>query len=300
MAHGVTGKDRRFQYLSEDVGREMALYCFCAVFNLEYDPNAKFDTYEEYAVMKRETTFDMGEMSIKKILRDHMTDKERWHSIWGTGGSKHPYTEEDYRRLDELFDTYADRQLKAGGMDVQAEYVLRSTCQDVLFAEKCRSRGTKEDIQMYTQINKTIQDRLAAEQLRKKDAKPVEDVKLDSIVVALEKAGLARKGKLLSLAEVQEQLLRRLGALGGEPSHKYPYTIDAADQMLHMIQNNMYANDNLPEVTEIPENMRFDENVVCEFADEPNEKEVEAYQNMGLVREHIPEKEEEEERMPWQ
>lgn len=297
MANGVTGKDRRFQYLSEDVGAEIALFCFCAVFNIAYDEKIKFDTYEEYASLKRNTTFDEGEMNIKNVIRSKMSDEERWYATWGTGGESNPYTAEDYRRLDELFETYADRQLKAGGMDVQAEYVLRSTCQDQLFAEKCRSRGTKEDIQMYTQINKTIQDRLAAEQMRKKDEKAVEEVKIDSIVAALEKAGLARRGKLLSLEEVQEQLLRRLGALGGEPSHKYPYTIDAADQMLHMIQNNMYANDGLPEVTEIPDDLRFDDNVAPEFAYEPNEKEEEAYKKMGLVREHVVEP---EDRLPWQ
>lgn len=297
MANGVTGKDRRFQYLSEDVGADIALFCFCAVFNIAYDDKIQFNTYEEYAALKRNTTFDEGEMNIKNVIRSKMSDEERWHSTWGTGGTSNPYTVEDYQRLDELFETYADRQLKAGGMDVQAEYVLRSTCQDQLFAEKCRSRGTKEDIQMYTQINKTIQDRLAAEQMRKKDEKAVEEVKIDSIVAALEKAGLARRGKLLSLEEVQEQLLRRLGALGGEPSHKYPYTIDAADQMLHMIQNNMYANDGLPEMSEIPDNLRFDDNVAPEFTYEPNEKEQEAYKKMGLVREHIVEP---EDKLPWQ
>lgn len=297
MANGITGKDRRYQYLAEDVGEDVALFCFCAVFNIAYDSRIKFSTYEEYATRQRETKFDEGEMNIKNILKSKMTDEERWHATWGTGGEEHPYTEDDYHRLDELFETYADRQLKAGGMDVQAEYVLRSTCQDQLFAEKCRARGTKEDIQMYTQINKTIQDRLAAEQLRKKDEKPIEDIRLDSIVDALQRAGLARRGKLLSLEEVQEQLLRRLGALGGEPSHKYPYTIDAADQMIHMIQNNMYANDGLPEVAEIQDNMRFDENVTCEFSDEPNEKEKEAYKKLGIVRER---KVEPKERMPWE
>lgn len=297
MANGVTGKDRRFQYLSEDVGAEIALFCFCAVFNIAYDDKIEFQTYEEYAQLKRGTTFDEGEMNIRNILKSKMSDAERWRATWGTGGSSNPYTVEDYQRLDELFETYADRQLKAGGMDVQAEYVLRSTCQDQLFAEKCRSRGTKEDIQMYTQINKTIQDRLAAEQMRKKDEKAVEEVKLDSIVSALEKAGLARRGKLLSLEEVQDALLRRLGAIGGEPSHKYPYTIDAADQMIHIIQNNMYANDSLPETAEIADDMRLDDNVAHEFADKPNAKEEEAYQKMGLIREHIVEP---EERMPWE
>lgn len=296
-SQGISGKDRRFQYLTEDVGAEIALYCFCAVFNVEYDDKVEYTTWEDYATQKRGTTFDEGEMNVKNIIKSKMSDEERWKATWGNGGDTKPYTVEDYRRLDELFETYADRQLKAGAMDVQAEYVLRSTCQDQLFAEKCRARGTKEDIAMYTQINKTIQDRLASEQMRKRDEKAVEAIQIDSIVDALQRAGLMRRGKLLSLDEVTEVLLRRLGQLGGEPSEKYPHTIDAADQMLHMIQNNMYANDGLPEMAEIQDNMRFDENVTCEFADEPNDKEKEAYKQLGLVRERIVEP---REKMPWE
>ena len=293
----MTGRDRRFQYLSEDVGTHIALFCFCAVMNIAYNDKIEFSTFEEYAAIQRETKFDEGEMNIKNVIKSNMSDEERWVSTWGTGGAENPYTKADYQRLDELFDTYADRQLKTGGMDVQAEYVLRSTCQDQLFAEKCRERGTKEDIQMYTQINKTIQDRLAAEQMRKKDEKAVEEIQVDSIVDALQKAGLMRRGKLLSLEEVQEQLILRMRKLGIGESEKYPYTIDAADQMLHMIQNNMYANDGLPEVAEIPDNMRFDDNVADEFEYVPNAKEKEVYEKLGLVREHIVEQ---EERKPWQ
>ena len=294
---GVTGRDRRFQYLAEDVGKDIALFCFCAVWNIAYDPKIEFSTYEEYAAVQRDTKFDEGEMNVKNIIKSNMSDEERWLATWGRGGEDHPYTKQDYQRLDELFETYSDRQLKAGGMDVQAEYVLRSTCQDQLFAEKCRDRGTKEDIQMYTQINKTIQDRLAAEQMRKKDEKAVEEVRVDSIVVALEKAGLMRRGKILPLQEVQEQLIMTMRKMGVAESLKYPYTIDAADQMLHMIQNCGLANDGLPELSEIPDDMRFDDNVADEFAYEPNKKEQEVYERLGLVREHVIEQ---EERKPWQ
>lgn len=297
MATGFTGKDKRFKYLSEDVGADIALFCFCAVFNVAYDDRIEFDTWEEYTAIQRGKAFDEGEMNVKTIIKGRMDDKERWRTEWGTGGLENPYTKEDYKRLDELFDTYADRQLKTGSMDVQAEYVLRSTCQDVLFAEKCRARGSKEDIAMYTQINKTIQDRLASEQMRKKDEKAVEEVRIDSIVAALENAGLARRGKLLSLQEVQEQLIRIMMKMGVPTSEKYPYTIDAADQMIHIIQNNMYANDGLPEVSEISDDMRLDDNVAGEFAMNPNEKETDVYKKLGLVRERIVEP---EEKLPWQ
>ena len=282
---GITARDKRFQVLADDVGEDLALFYFCAVFNVKYSNKVQFDTFEEYYAKQCDKLFLDGETNIKNILKENMTDAERWKATWGTGGKTNPYTEEDYKRLDELFDTYADRQLKSGGMDVQAEYVLRATCQDQLFAERCRERGGKDDISMYTQINKTIQDRLAAEQLRKKDAKPVEELKMDSIVDALQQAALARRGKLKSCEEVQEELILRMRKMGLGESEKYPYTVDAADQMIHMIQNTMYSNDNIPETAEMSEDLKFDENVVCEFAEEPNQEEKEIYQQLGLVRE---------------
>ena len=48
-SQGISGKDRRFQYLTEDVGAEIALYCFCAVFNVEYDDKVEYTTWEDYA-----------------------------------------------------------------------------------------------------------------------------------------------------------------------------------------------------------------------------------------------------------
>lgn len=280
----MTAYDKRFNRLCEIMDRDVVLFCFCALLNLRYDPEIQFQVFEEYRQKMDDTLFEDGETDIETILTEKMSDHERWIAEWGVGSEDNPYTDTDYRRLDELFKTYSNRLIRSGNMDMQSEYTVRATCQDQLLAEKCRAIGDKEHIDMYTKINKTILDRLGAENMRKKDEKPMESLRLDSIVDALQRAGLMRRGKLLSLEELQEQLLRRLGALGGSPSHKYPYTLDAADQMIFMIQNNMYANDNIPEVTEVQENLMFDDNVACEFAGTPNNKELEAYKKMGLQR----------------
>ena len=153
-----------------------------------------------------------------------------------------------------------------------------------LKADQALSLGTKEGVDIASKLNKMIQDNLASENLRKRDEKPVEELRIDSIVDSLEKAGFLKKGKILPLAEVQRVLLERAGILGGNPSHVYPYTLDAADQMLQAIINTMRTNDGQPVITRLPDNMRLDANVSSEFAQEPNADEKEAYEKMGLVR----------------
>lgn len=217
----------------------------------------------------------------ERSRRDIQPGTRAQRATWGTGGSKKPYTTEDYKRLDEVFNIYSSRLVSAGGYDAQQEHILRSCCRMSLDMEKCLAEGAYDKAQ---KLNKMIQDNLASENLRRKDEKPVEEVRIDSIVDALEKAGLVKQGKILALPDLQKKLLERLGTLGGKPSHKYPYTLDAADQMLQIIINTARANDGEAEITDFSDNMTFDENVAQEFAPEPNADENIAYENMGLVR----------------
>lgn len=151
--------------------------------------------------------------------------------------------------------------------------------------EKCLAEGAYDKAQ---KLNKMIQDNLASENLRRKDEKPVEEVRIDSIVDSLEKAGLVKSGKILALPDLQKKLLERLGALGGKPSHKYPYTLDAADQMIQIIINTARMNDGEPEITDFSDNMTLDENVAPEFTSMPNADENTAYEAMGLMRHREP------------
>lgn len=53
--------------------------------------------------------------------------------------------------------------------------------------------------------------------------------------------------------------------------------------MILINENRMRQNDGLPELTELPDEMRLEDNL-GEFAEEPNEAEKEAYEKLGLVR----------------
>lgn len=278
----------RYQDLAGVIGGDLALYCLCATLNLPVMVDQPVKDWESYlkilAKEKEKNRFLDGITDIDELLVAGQSPMEQWESKWGTGDEKKPYTESDYKRMDEIFYTLASGVMNAGMMDEKKEYVFKTCARLSLLQEKCIAKGDSESITMASKLDKMIQDNLASEQLRGKDEKPVENLKIDSVVVALENSGLYKDGKILPLPELQEQLLRRLGALGGKPSHKYKYTLDAADQMLFVIANTMYANDDLPEISELPDNMRLDKNVESEFEMVPDETEQYNYEKMGLLR----------------
>lgn len=287
----------RFNTLSSIVGKEIALFCYCAVYDLPYYTDIHCDNWEEYqaaveAFKGNEVVFEDGETNLRVVLEQGMEDMEQCAIVWGEGYEPH-----EYKRLNSIFNTYSERLRRSGGMDAQQEDTLRVCSRMRLEADKALSKGGKDNIDIAAKLNKMIQDNLSAENLRKKDEKPLEDLRIDSIVDALEKAGLVKAGKILPLPDLQKALLERLGTLGGKPSHKYPYTLDAADQMILAIINTMHANDGLPELTELADNMKFDANVACEFADEPTPEEIETYRELGLVRHRDTKKENAKERL---
>lgn len=306
----------RFDVLAEETSESLAYFYCCISFDVPFDMDAiprdeSRDRWLAYVDNLRIKKLDVGPAGERLGFLDGLTDivgifgtnlkdgefskavsaersarrkkpgTERQRKTWGSGEIGKQYSTEDYNRLDELFATYSARLVSAGGYDTQQEYILRLCSRMSLDMEKMLANGMIDKAQ---KLNKMIQDNLASENLRKKDEKPVEELRIDSIVDALEKAGMLKDGKILTLPELQKKLLERLGALGGKPSHKYPYTLDAADQMIHIIVNTMRANDGLPEMTEFPDNTTFDENVAPEFADHPNSEEEKAYEGLELVR----------------
>lgn len=198
------------------------------------------------------------------------TKKQR--KDWGSGDAGKRYTTEDYNRLDELFETFSARLVSAGGYDAQQEFILRLCCRMTLDMEKLLAAGQIDKAQ---KLNKMIQENLASENLRKKDAKPVEDFRLDSWADALEEAGLTKNGKRCDPDEMFQILF-------GRPP-KYPYTKDAVEQMILINENRMRSNDGLPELTVLPDDMRLEDNL-GEFAEEAGPREQEAYEKLGLVK----------------
>lgn len=304
----------QFERIEKATGTEtLAFFCCCAVFDVPYVPDCipkSGGGYPKWLDYKRKLRyrkkadkgFRGGVTDVLKLYGDDVDAVElvryergknptvsksgtsRQVKNWGTGSAEDPFTKEDYDRLDDIFETYADRLVSAGGMDVMQEDTLRQVSIMRLKRDKMILAGDKESTATAKQLDSMIKENLSAEQLRKADARPVEDVRIDSIIDALEKWGAVEDGKILSFPQLTEFLLKQLGRLGGTPAHRYSQTLDAADYELWFIQNCMAQNEDLPKWPEMPDNMRFPEEVAHEFAQGPSDDEKRAYEGIGLVR----------------
>lgn len=273
--------ESRFRSLREMIGADLACFCFCAVNDVPYDPTAESpESWEGYcSALKGERSnewFVDGETDIRAVLALGLNDQERWESVWGVGDPQKPYRAEDYRRLDELWKTYSARLLAGGSIDPQQEDTIRTCCKERLLADRCIAQGTKESVSMAATLNKTIQDQLAAENMRKKDAKPVETAKVDGIVDAI------RKKYGVGVELTYEQAIEICAKW--MTSHRYPYTMDAAEKVLLSIINTMRKNNDKAELQELPAGASLFAQR-SEFSGIPNELEQEAYRYLGLTRE---------------
>lgn len=190
------------------------------------------------------------------------TDRQR--NEWGDGYDGKTYTE-----LDRMYEAFKGDYPMATNKQI---YILHEAVKLYYDSDRARREGDTLGAQ---RLSKMADDRLASEQMRKKDEKPIEQVRIDAVVAALEKHGYMTNGKLLSY----DQLLDKLR--GDVP--KYRYTKDTVDQAILKIINTMARNDGKPEITTLPQEMRVKPRE-GEFAVAPNNKERTAYDKLGLLR----------------
>lgn len=208
----------------------------------------------------------------EKSARNRKIGTEKQRKAWGGNSAKNPYTAEDYDELDRIYDALASDLVAAGGVSVKQEFILRDCAKMTLDRDKMRAIGQYDKA---AKLNKMIQDNLSSEGLRKKDAKPIDDIRIDSLVEALEKQGLLKNGKQCDPDEMFRILFGR--------APKYPYTRDAAEQMLLINENRMRQNDGMAELSTLLPGMRLRDDL-GEFAETPNAQEKEAYEKLGLVK----------------
>lgn len=300
-------QESRYEALAAETSESLAYFYSCIAFDIPFDleavprdaPKFPWLAYlDNLHIQKRDvgedgrelgfldgltdvvgifgTTLKDGEFSkiitAERSARGKKPGTANQRKTWGSGATGKQYSTEDYNRLDELFATYSARLVSAGGYDTQQEYILRLCCRMSLDMEKMLAAGMVDKAQ---KLNKMIQDNLASENLRKKDAKPVEEFRIDSWADALEKAGLTKNGKRCSPDEMFRILF-------GRPP-KYPYTKDAVEQMILINENRMRNNDGMAELSVLPDHMRLEDNL-GEFAEEAGPREQEAYEKLGLVK----------------
>lgn len=208
----------------------------------------------------------------EKSARNRKVGTAQQRKNWGENSAKNPYTSEDYDELDRIYEALASDLMAAGGVSVKQEFILRDCAKMTLDRDKMRAIGQYDKA---AKLNKMVQDNLSSEGLRKRDAKPIDDLRIDGIVDRLEKAGLLKNGKQCSPDEMFEILFHR--------RPKYSYTKDAAEQILLYMVNTTRVNDDLSELPTLPPDMRLRDDL-GEFAEEPDEQEKESYKELGIVK----------------
>lgn len=303
----LTAQQERYDAIARATSDSLALFYCCIEFDRPFDMLAvpkepdvgeKWIAYLDNLRLKKLDTrrgeplgFLDGLTDITKIFGEGLTSGEFTKAVgneksarnrkvgtaqqrknWGENSAKNPYTSEDYDELDRIYEALSSDLMAAGGVSVKQEFILRDCAKMTLDRDKMRAIGQYDKA---AKLNKMVQDNLSSEGLRKRDAKPIDDLRIDGIVDRLEKAGLLKNGKQCSPDEMFEILFHR--------RPKYSYTKDAAEQILLYMANTTRVNDGLSELPTLPPDMRLRDDL-GEFAEEPDEQEKETYKELGIVK----------------
>lgn len=317
----VECEEEIYNQLVEQMGYSLALYLCCVKFNVPCEPMLIPDNFKEKdfeSGAKRWSwyldtlvnsdkflakdgnirSFADGVTNIFRIFGKEMSEKDfsrycqyersqleqlqgtaEQRQRWGTKDITKglPMTTAIYNELDNAYKIKVSRY-KGVTLDEVLESTLKRLVMLEMAQEYLRSIG---DFAGFDKVQKSIDNISASEQLRRKDQKPVEELRIDALVTALENAGLMENGDLLTYDEVVEVLRDKF-----VKSKKYDYSLDVADQMMLDIINSMRYNADLAQIQDLPEEFApIDE--YGEFEPEETEREKEAKAFLGVTKVNV-------------
>ncbi len=294
-----------YGWLASIVGYKLAVYFACAFFNAPYLPELLSEAkslsngvgaWGGYVKALRKHKYDdrngkqfgfadgvtdltaaFGGNAPTLQVDDQMLDAEEYATgklnqveFWGIGPENKPYTQADYDIMTEQYNALTvDRPFRSD----QTEFAIRKVC--VLAAAERRFIND-EKFDEAKKVNGMIKNEMESEQLRKKDELPQDTVRIDGIVQAVERAGL----HIMDYDELCKELANR----AFHPT--YPYTRDAADQMLLLIRNATAWNENQPEVARLSDEFAVVDSL-GEFEEKSSKEEKRMYRELGLTPLHM-------------
>lgn len=262
-----------FARLAGPLGTDLALFCLCAAEDVRYQPETGAESWDEYLEMMgpEPGEFLDGETDVNAAILAGMDTSERWKIVWGED-----YSENEYKRLDHLYSTMTAQLDAAGGfIDKQQEDTARYCSRLALEREKLTRNPDKDNVAMAKNLDDMIRKNLQDCNMRKADILPSQKQRPDGFVDAL------RKKLGLSVEMTYDDVMQAFYAWCRKK--KYGITADAMEHCLLSILNTMAKNDDRPEISDLPEDMGLAA-FESEFAEEPNDQEIETYRYMGLVR----------------
>ncbi|MEG1757809.1 MAG: hypothetical protein RR235_05045 [Oscillospiraceae bacterium] len=165
-------------------------------------------------------------------------DYMRLAEIWGKNLSDED-AKDDIDRLES--DYVALSKDYPGALTERLSMSLRDIAKLRLGRDKELDKGHSMEAKRYQEMMDKI---MTSEALKAGDAKPMEAVRVDSIIAAGEKAGWVKDSKIISHDDLVKLLRRDRG--------KYNNSLDVVDAMMLSIINTMRVNNHQPELTELP------------------------------------------------
>lgn len=307
-------QQKYFERLQAENGTHLALYFCCIKYDIPCNPmvvpedvdSDQFLQSEDakdgvwiYYLRKIESTklykedseipnFFDGVTNILRIFGKNFTERdfskyvqyeqERFESLEGTERQRErwgeTYSAEEYDELDRLYESRKE-SFKGVTLTAQMEDTLVKVCRWNLKIDQYIEDG---NIKLAKDLQSMVETALASESMRKKDEKPVEALRVDALIEALESFGLMKDGYFLTYDETVKALRDNL-----VKSKKYDYSLDVADQIILDILNNMRANEDLELLTELEERYSA-EDEYGEFEPEETEREISAKRYAGLTK----------------
>ena len=288
-----------FIWLSSCIGYKLAMFFMCAMMNVPYLPNLFGDikTYQGdmgawvgYIIAVRKSDkergggrrgFENGVTDLKKAFKayntleidDDMLSNEDYQSgikaqldLWGAGPKDSPYTPEDYEILNRQYIALTEER---PNRNAQAELAIIRICKWTLEQEKLIAKKEYSDAQ---KIGTLIEKEMTSEELRKKDRKADNMIRLDDIILACERAGL------LNLS--MDELWTKLANYAFHPT--FPFTRDATDQMILQIINASRWNEGQTEIDRLPNEFKIKDDL-GEFSTSQDSTEKYLYKELQLV-----------------
>ena len=314
----VSCQSKTFLRLEETNGTHFAIFLNCGMHNIPCEPslvpieivNSQEDKWEEYLSILRENgyeenekTFFDGVKDVRKIFGRNLTEsdfsryiaaeKDRISSLPGTEEQRErwgkgeliqdiPFTDSIYDELDSQLKMWKERY-KGQTVTPQLESSIITICKRNMMVDYLLKSANYADA---AKVQKMVDDLMASEQMRKKDEKPIENLRMDALVDAMERFGLMENGQLLTYDELVPALRDNF-----VKSPKYRHSIDAADQMILDYYNNFHQNADMPLVSELPAEMEIVDEY-GEFLEEETEEEKKRKRYAGLTKVQFAKKEE--------
>lgn len=213
---------------------------------------------------RMDTSTYIASIASQKIAEDANPGTKEQRQKWGTGSiyPDIPVSDELYRDLDRRYDLYMTRY--KGINDPQLVQNVITVCKWDVIMQHLTQVGNLAEAKNVQSMKDVL---MSSEQMRKKDEKPVEGMRMDALVVAMENAGLMEEKKFLSFPELTRVFWERFFK-----QKKYDYSVDAADHMIYDIWNNARINADQSVDAVLPEGLELHDDLE-EFETEPTDEE---------------------------